>query len=301
MFPLKNTEAYIHANGFRSTLGKELADRDAAISELGSEIQALTNYVTDTGVKNLLPNNATTQTVNGITFTVASDGTVTVDGTATGNAICWLIGTASDIFASGSYKMSGCPSGGSTTTYCLRVYSGGNTVASDTGSGATFTNVSGAQIGIVIFSGTVMNNAVFKPMITKSDIPNSDYAHYQPYAKPNAELTQDVAGLMAKSFTKITNSEYANEILFAKSGTSKIVQVSAPKGIAANSNVEIPIPIGYASEVATATSGLASFTSDFVISGGKIRMFINNAGNLGLRSSIAIPSAIDEVLYMPYI
>lgn len=154
MFPLKNTEAYIHANGDRSTLGKELAARDAAISELGSEIQA---------------------------------------------------------------------------------------------------------------------------------------------------LTQDVAGLTAKSFTKITDSEYANEILFAKSGTSKIVQVSAPKGIDANTNVEIDIPSGYTSEVAIPTGNLASFTSDFVISGGKIRMSINNAGNLVLRSSIAITSAIDEVLYMPYV
>ena len=52
-------------------------------------IQTLTNETSDIvdvlGAKNLLPNNATSQTVNGVTFTVNSDGSVTASGTAASN------------------------------------------------------------------------------------------------------------------------------------------------------------------------------------------------------------------------
>ena len=100
MFPLKNTEAYIHANGYRSTLGKELAARDAAISELGSEIQALTNYVTDTGVKNVYDMIAlkklSGRANNGITYTVNDNGTVSVaEGTVSGTESVFPFGDGS--------------------------------------------------------------------------------------------------------------------------------------------------------------------------------------------------------------
>jgi hypothetical protein len=40
-----------------------------------------------------------------------------------------------------------------------------------------------------------MTGKTFKPMITLADVPNSDYAHYVPYAKSNKELTEDVANI----------------------------------------------------------------------------------------------------------
>lgn len=42
--------------------------------------------------KNLLENNAVGKTVNGVTFTVNSDGSITANGTATAEIILWLVG-----------------------------------------------------------------------------------------------------------------------------------------------------------------------------------------------------------------
>lgn len=276
----------------------------ALTGDASAEIQALTNYVTDTGVKNLLPYPYynTSKTASGITFTDNGDGGITLNGTATG-AVDFVLFNGTALKGFSGAILNGNPLPASQAIIQVEQYGGSWTNYGTAAGGAdttlaTIPDNTTVWIFLRIFAGVTLNNAVVYPMIRDASIAD---ATYQPYAKTNVELTQDVAGLTTKSFTKITDSEYANEILFAKSGTSKIVQVSAPKGIAANANVEIAIPSGYTSEVAIPTGSLASFTSDFVISGGKIRMSINNAGNLVLRSSIAITSAIDEILYMPYV
>ena len=61
--------------------------------------------------KNLLKNIATSQTINGITFTVNDDGTVLVNGTATAMAQINLVGTRQQL-SKGKYIVSGCPTGG---------------------------------------------------------------------------------------------------------------------------------------------------------------------------------------------
>lgn len=57
------------------------------------------------GSKNILPNSATTQVINGITYTVAADGSVNVNGTATADSILHIvpgtIGKLSNIFSKG--------------------------------------------------------------------------------------------------------------------------------------------------------------------------------------------------------
>jgi hypothetical protein len=60
-------------------------------------------------------------TVNGVTATVSSDGTVTLNGTATAQAEFPLIATYMDLPA-GTYTLSGLPSGGSTTTFLYNAY-----------------------------------------------------------------------------------------------------------------------------------------------------------------------------------
>ena len=195
MFPLKNTEAYIHANGFRSTLGKELSDRDAVISELGSEIQALTNYDANTGVKNVLRPTATTQTINGITFTVASDGTVTINDTATADAVL-MFDDNSGTVKSGNYILNGLDGGSSSTILMALNYYNSQGVEK---SGPTATNgdvpvtiptdYNGhIKLYLIVKSGQTFNNKVVKPMLRPASIADPTY---QPYAKTNVELTQD--------------------------------------------------------------------------------------------------------------
>ena len=198
MFPLKNTEAYIHANGFRSTLGKELADRDAEINDLGSEIQALTNYVADTGVKNFIPltlenikalnttgtwtNNVYSQ--NGATIEVVLDSNNSVTGLKANGTP-----SADVTFKVGVPKegdiLTGCPSGGGWSTYVVFQSNG----ATDTGNGASGV-LANVPVNIYLVAGNAFSNLIFYPMVRDASITDPTY---QPYAKTNVELTQESA------------------------------------------------------------------------------------------------------------
>lgn len=142
------------------------------------------------GAVNLFPNNATTQVINGVTFTVNDDGTITANGTSTA-FITFSLGSRT--FTAGKkYKLTGSPSGSSSNTYYLVYYNGTN-YALDYGSGYIFraqdNNAHG--IDLVIRQNQTVSDLTFKPMITLADMPNSDYAHYVPYAMTNQELTSE--------------------------------------------------------------------------------------------------------------
>ena len=72
--------------------------------------------------KNKLPITATTQTINGVTFTVNNDGTVTANGTATADAVFYLNKTTDPIeIPAGQYWISGITGSmqGSWTTFMI--------------------------------------------------------------------------------------------------------------------------------------------------------------------------------------
>lgn len=141
--------------------------------------------------KNLLQNTAVTRTDAGLTYTVNSDGSVTVNGTATGLSIVKV----------GSFKntdkdliLSGCPSGGNTNTYKLSYYHE-TTQVNDFGSGVTLPkNDLTYEVRIVIYGSTKINNLTFYPMIRLS----SANATYEPYtggkASPNPDYPQYIEG-----------------------------------------------------------------------------------------------------------
>lgn len=129
--------------------------------------------------KNKLPPYATTQTKNGITFTVNSDGTIKANGTATATTVLYL-SAFEDLWSSGSYILNGCPSGGGNNKYCLRMYAtGGITLVSDYGSGVTFTGQSQLECAIVIWKGQTVSNIVFEPMIRLASETDATYAPYE--------------------------------------------------------------------------------------------------------------------------
>jgi hypothetical protein len=67
--------------------GEVIVATDASDRELkGMKLYGKTTQFTTTG-KNLLKNTATTQTVNGATYTVNDDGSIKANGTATGATI----------------------------------------------------------------------------------------------------------------------------------------------------------------------------------------------------------------------
>jgi hypothetical protein len=152
------------------------------------------------GAKNLLINTGDTVTTNGITFTVNSDGSINVNGTATENAF-FTIGSSTKYLrldSNTNYILSGCPSGGATNTYKqdIRTESSGTTVVlgDDVGDGVIFStpnlaNVNQYQAVIRIQKGYTANNLVFKPMIRIAS--DTDETFFKG-AMSNRQLTENI-------------------------------------------------------------------------------------------------------------
>lgn len=169
-------------------------------NELTKDDSGLTANAFTNGAVNLAHITTTSQTVDtggtNVTMVVDADkGTITLNGTVTNNT---------DINAVASleqkegvrYKLSGCPSGGGSTTFGLRMSNNGHSPTSfnEEGNGAEFVALQSKTVSVKILlkAGAVLSNVVFKPMITVADMPNSDYAHYVPYRMSNEELTDIV-------------------------------------------------------------------------------------------------------------
>ena len=98
----------------------------------------------------------------GVTYTIHDDFSITATGTATGgNANLILSEQGGFTVEEGEWVLSGCPSGGSSSTYNITIQS----TASDTGGTAEFSSCSAALARIYILEGTVADNLVFKPMV----------------------------------------------------------------------------------------------------------------------------------------
>lgn len=134
--------------------------------------------------KNLLQNTATSQTINGVTFTVNEDGSVTCNGTADGTASITL-GT----WTNGGYILSGSPQDGSWNTYMLQIYSISTLSAKyiDVGFGVNILESENYQVRIRIANGYTCDSLTFYPMIRLASIEDDTY---EPYIE-NTEL--DVA------------------------------------------------------------------------------------------------------------
>lgn len=175
----------------------------------------------DLNTQNLIPYPyaRTTQTLNGITFTDNKDGTITINGTATANA--WYpISTrsASTIYATkGKYYLSGCPSGGSGSTYFLNGSAQNNTTLvaefRDVGSGKIqdlsaydFTTIS---VNINVRKGVTVNNLTFRPLLVNMDSVSSyePYGYKIPVANDTRENLLNVDDFEATQ----TNSYFANK------------------------------------------------------------------------------------------
>lgn len=139
---------------------------------------ALNRTTLGTQCKNLLKNTAVTKTVNGVTFTVNDDSTITANGTAT-SRIIFLVGTAY-ISQTGNYTYTGTPSGGASATYSMNYRNSNVYKDVDTGNGTTaqFEGGKTYEAVIDIRSGVTISNLTFKPMLRYADITDSTYKPY---------------------------------------------------------------------------------------------------------------------------
>ena len=181
------------AVGDTLAVGTNLALADNVVEQIYSLNQGLTNSLNVLGAKNLLPNNAVSQTMNGITFTVNSDGSVTVNGTA--SAYTQFDLNSGIEYKEGKYALNGCPSGGGSNTYVIWVRNLAITVGvTDGGNGATLnvTNGDTFKASIVVYSGATVNSLTFYPMLRPASIQDDTYV---PYSMTNREMTPYVQSI----------------------------------------------------------------------------------------------------------
>ena len=122
--------------------------------------------------KNLItwPFYITTHTGSGITVTDNEDGTLTMSGTATANKYTSVRSAGDELLLQpGTYTLSGCPAGGSSSTYLLILRTEDYSLDfRDYGEGVTFTLDYPAKFFVIIgvISGVTID-ATFKPQVEK--------------------------------------------------------------------------------------------------------------------------------------
>ena len=229
--------------------------RLASIEDDTYEPYAKTNQQLTQDTTGLLDNTEVNGAVNMLNFAQASevkkgytftntDGVVQVTGSRasgeTGNADHDKTIT----LPKGTYKISGCPSGGSDNTWRLLVnINNGAKYALDYGEGAVFTLTEESSLKVYCtimanYSDTV--NLTFKPMITVPSY-NGDYV---PYAKSNKELTEE----LSEDSANVTE----NGITAAFRKWGKICTVSFTGAFNADFAYDVPflnIPSGFAPKV----------------------------------------------------
>lgn len=134
------------------------------------------------GGKNLFQTTATTATINGKTFTVNSDGSITMSGTATANVTNEVFGEVT--LPAGSYKVNGY-AGGTASGDRLRVLNASvspvTSIVSVYGGldqSFTLTEETTVRLSPIIFSEN-SETATFYPMIRLSTVTDATYVPYE--------------------------------------------------------------------------------------------------------------------------
>ena len=194
---------------------------------------------------NFLINNLTSKTVNGITFTVQEDKSILVNGTATDLTVVNILNDSIGADSTSSILceipdnvtsgiLSGCPSGGSSSTYKIDLWSTiSSLVGTDTGNEANldFTIKERRKINrarIVIYAGTTVNNLVFKPMIVTSS-ENKEYEQYG--ASPSLNYPSEI---------KMTNEQ---NIQISKNNIFNIANITGLNSCTIDNNILTTSPM----------------------------------------------------------
>ena len=169
-------------------LAQSLAAETAARTAAEAEQNAVLLVLTDSAPKNAInAGTVTNRTINGITWTVnAEQGTVTANGTATGNSFCFLWASGTDVPFAYPTFLSGAPEGGSGTTHELQAAIG-SVVYHDYGSGTEIPAGTIHYITCCVRSGRTVTDLVFRPMLCPSAL-CPDPPQYVPYCPTLPEL-----------------------------------------------------------------------------------------------------------------
>lgn len=181
--------------------------------EEGYDITEYTPYIDPSTVtvrrcgKNIFGVAAKSQTINGVTFTVNADGSVTANGTATKAT---FIGLGSLVLKPDEkYRLSGSPAGSGFDTYLLYIHN--NTTGADIydlGEGKVFTGKEGdLGVTIAVYAGNTVNNLIFRPMVVYGE----ESGTFEPYNGtsyiPAADGTIPDLTSLSPNMTILTDTE----------------------------------------------------------------------------------------------
>lgn len=191
---------------------------NAAIKKLDErsrvdENNILTIYENDKSLNRLKFNGFNASNANGVEYTINADFSITANGTPSGsisyiylyfNGVSRII----DSFCNGNYVLSGCPEGGSNSTY--RLYAAAGSYAKvDYGEGVLLddTSQTGIVVIIAIYGGYTANNLTFKPMICTKEL--WDISHKY---EPNTDLIDNICECFGDSLTWYDGNDYTSGV-----------------------------------------------------------------------------------------
>ena len=185
------------------------------------EIKSVVNPTVKVCGKNLLKATLGTTTQNGVTCTNNGDGTYTLNGTASVNTHFQIVQEGTNI-SNGTYKVTGCPSGGSPEKYFIRCGSEGIAAWNDTGDGCTSIISNNRMVyRISIIAGVTVNNILFKPMIVDASLyPDATYDDFEPYHEQTVTLpyTLNAIPVLAGGNVTIDGQQYVSDYFDVERG-----------------------------------------------------------------------------------
>lgn len=212
---------------------------------------------------NLLENKATSQTINGVEFVVNEDNSVSLSGTPNNTTVLEL--KSDFILPSGDYILSGCPSGGaSTSNYKLDIVKNGASAHMDIGNGVAF-NSDGETtllVRIVLYSGASIEGKTFYPMIRKASVKND---RYMPYGKGSVEVKS-----LGKNYYNLPKTTVVKEVSKLEITDTSLRVYNETNG----TNVASKFPIDFSQMKAGKTYTLSADV-----------IYKNGVGRLALRSA----------------
>ena len=194
----------------KTTVTGREAELTSEIETLGETVdslnEALSNEVTTRatlGAHNLLPINATTQVINGVTWTANSDGSVSASGTV--SSYSFIDGNSFTLRA-GTYILSGRPNVNYTYIALKRKSPEATIVSITSGTEVSFTLSSDTEVFVRLGAdaGFSQSNAVtFYPMLR---LATDTDPTYQPYAMTNRELTEDISTIKGMPYDLLASA-----------------------------------------------------------------------------------------------
>ena len=192
-------------------------------------------------------NNVYTQ--NGVSFTINDDLSVLVNGTASTYTFL-ILNTNLGLISGTEYILNGCPVGGTTQSYSLRMYIGGDYI-SQTGTDYTFIYSNQGPVRINIFGGSTANNLLFKPMIRLASVTDDSY---EPYTggipAPNPDFPMNIHTISGDNTIIVYNQKFfiTDNVNTTKNGTTLTIEngncsiVNTPSSSTDIINIPLKLP-----------------------------------------------------------